>query len=159
MIAVLLDLAKWLVPGGLLVLPLLASVYFPAARRILLFSVPVPLFVASALGAWLWLDRESAVRRAVDSAVTEMVAGAEIAKLRATITAERQIAARRGVVAREAERRAMAAQAASRILEERLAEASEERETLHDEIEALLARPVDAACTVDAALLGRLRAR
>jgi hypothetical protein len=55
--------------------------------RALAFCIPVPVIAIAALAGWLWWDRTSAVRQAVDNAVTELVAGGEIAALKAELAA------------------------------------------------------------------------
>lgn len=60
------------------------------------FTLPVPLFVIAFAVGWWHFDKTSAVRRAVNDALTEAVAGAEIAALNAKLTErERQLAAGR----------------------------------------------------------------
>lgn len=66
------------------------------AWRIARISLPVPLFVIALAIGWWQLDKHSAVRRAVDDALTEAVAGAKIAALEAQLAEkERQLAAGR----------------------------------------------------------------
>lgn len=55
------------------------------AGRVLTLSLPVPLFVIALAVGWWQLDKHSAVRRAVDEALTEAVAGAKIAALEAQL--------------------------------------------------------------------------
>lgn len=55
------------------------------AWRIARISLPVPLFVIALAFGWWQLDKHSAVRRAVDDALTEAVAGAKIAALEAQL--------------------------------------------------------------------------
>lgn len=55
------------------------------AWRIARISLPVPLFVIALAVGWWQLDKTSAVRRAVDDALTEAVAGAKIAALEAQL--------------------------------------------------------------------------
>lgn len=55
------------------------------AGRVLTISLPVPLFVIALAVGWWQLDKHSAVRRAVDDALTEAVAGAKIASLEAQL--------------------------------------------------------------------------
>jgi hypothetical protein len=53
--------------------------------RVLTFCIPVPVVAIAAIAGWLWIDRTSAVRQAVDRATTELVAGGEIASLKAKL--------------------------------------------------------------------------
>ncbi len=48
-------------------------------------AIPVPLVVIALAVGWWQLDKHSAVRRAVDDALTEAVAGAKIAALEAQL--------------------------------------------------------------------------
>lgn len=129
------------------------------ALRILGLIIPVPLVVILAALAWLHLDKASAIRRAVDAKVTELVAGARIASLNAQIAAERQITLRMADLADERERRLRVALSAQLALAERLAVIRTEKEGLDDDLADLLARPVDRACAVDADLARGLRSR
>jgi hypothetical protein len=156
---VLVTLLKWGLPALILVAPIAASAWFPPARRVLMFALPIPLFVIAAAGAWLWLNQESAVLHAVQVRVKEMVAGAEIAALEARLEAEEKISAARGQVAAEANRRLMVEIDARVNLSQRLAAIQTENEILNDDLADLLSRPVARDCAVDPDLLGRLRAR
>lgn len=129
------------------------------AARILGLVIPVPLVVILAVLAWLHFDKASAVRRAVDDKVTELVAGARIASLTAQIAAQREIAARAADAAAEARRRASVALDAQLALAERMAALRAEKEGLDDDLADLLSRPVDRACAVDADMARRMRAR
>tara|TARA_R110002020_G_scaffold467027_4_gene690228 strand:+ start:38765 stop:39241 length:477 start_codon:yes stop_codon:yes gene_type:complete len=156
---ILVTILKWGLPAVLLLAPIIASAWFPQARRFLMFALPIPLFVMAAAGAWLWLNQESAVLHAVQVRVKEMVAGAEIAALEARLEAERQIAAARGAAAAEANRRLMVEINARTNLAARLAAIQTENEILNDDLADLLSRPVARDCAVDPDLLGRLRGR
>lgn len=129
-----------------------------AVWRVLGFTIPLPLGVILAALAWLHFDKTSAIRQAVDDRVTEMVAGAGIAALEAKLEAEQQIAAARAKLAAEANRRLLAEINARTNLAARLAAIQIENETLNDDLDDLLSRPVAGDCAVDAELLGRLRA-
>lgn len=61
------------------------SAILAIAGRVLTISLPVPLFVIALAVGWWQLDKHSAVRRAVDDALTEAVAGAKIASLEAQL--------------------------------------------------------------------------
>lgn len=120
------------------------------ARPILTFGVTLPAWLFLAGGLWLWVDRTSAVRTAVDGAVRELVAGAEIEALRARLDAERQIAAfLRG--------RAEALAAANAKFEAERSAAESENERLTDELDALKSQPVPGDCDVTSDFLERLR--
>lgn len=74
-------------------------------KPILTFGITLPLWVFMAAGLWLWLDRGSAVRVAVNDAVKELVAGAELnaAIAKATEEQRRRQAAVRALNAYRAE--------------------------------------------------------
>lgn len=120
------------------------------AGRALAIGITIPLWLILIAGAWLYFDRSSAIREAVDRAVTRLVDGAELEAARAREEALRKILADREIKA-ERDRAALAR------FSELLASAETEREGLADELAELAARPLDAACVVDRALLERLR--
>lgn len=60
---------------------------------ILTFGITLPVWFFLAAGGWLWWDKTSAVRQAVDKAVTELVAGAQIEALKAEATEQRRMRA------------------------------------------------------------------
>lgn len=121
-------------------------------RGVLVAGVTRPVWLMLAIGLWLYVDRGSAVRTAVDAAVTELVAGAEIAGLEARIAALETLNA-------EEAGRAMALEQANARFADQLGEAMIELDNANDEIAELLARPVDADCRVDGGLADRLRNR
>ena len=126
-------------------IPLLAI-----ARRVLFFSIPVPVALILAAWAWVTWDKHSAVRRAVDTAVTKLVDGAEIEAARAEIAALKQIQAER-------EREAAGDRAAFQKFAELLAASETENRNLADEIDRLERVPVNPECRVDQPFLDRLR--
>lgn len=132
--------------------PLLGS-----AAAFLTFGVTLPVWLFLAAGAWLYFDRSSAIRTAVDSAVTELVAGAELEAARATAEANDKLRLAAEARADEARRRARAAEAANAAFAERAAKARLLADNLEDEIDEILSAPVDSDCRVDRGLLERLR--
>jgi hypothetical protein len=64
-----------------------ASAAWAMLARVLTFCIPVPVIAIAAVAGWLWIDRTSAVRQAVDRATAELVAGGEIAALKARVAA------------------------------------------------------------------------
>lgn len=103
--------------------------------RVLRISVPIPLALIIAAGLWVCFDKASAVRMAVNKAVTELVAGAELDALQAQVIEERRL---RAFVEGKA---ASLAEANKRFEDARIA-AAVENEGLADEIEQLKARDV-----------------
>lgn len=113
-------------------------------------GITVPLWLLLAAGIWLHLDRTSAIRKAVDQAVTDLVAGAELEATKAREEGLRKIIADQQIKA-ERDRAALARFA------ELLMAAQTEKEGLADELAELEATPPPDACIVDRALLDRLR--
>lgn len=138
--------------GGLTIAKALA-----AAWRIASIAVPVPLALIAAAALWVHFDKASAVRRAVDDAVRETVAGAELAALAAERDAAQAMAAAQGEAARRAQAAAMAAAQARDALDKALDEAERINADMKAEIDDILAAPPPADCTAADPLLGRLR--
>jgi hypothetical protein len=126
---------------------------------VLAFVVPIPLILILAALAWVHFDKSSAIRKAVDDAVTELVAGAEIAALKAQAAAQREIATRSADAAREARRRLRVEATARTNLSIRLVAIQTENEMLNDDLDDLLSSPVAGDCAVDSVFIGRLRGR
>ncbi len=59
--------------------------------RLVSVAIPVPVVAIIAVLGWLQLDKASSVRRAVDRATAELVAGGEIAALQARLAQEAQL--------------------------------------------------------------------
>jgi hypothetical protein len=127
--------------------------------RIFGIVIPVPVVLILAALAWVHFDKHSSIRSAVNERVKELVAGAELAAIRAERDAERVIAARAMDAAREAERRSQIAIDAQAALAAALADVRAEKESLNAEIDDLLSRPVSDDCAVDRGLFDRLRSR
>lgn len=126
------------------------TAFLAIAWRVLSWCVPIPLALIAAAWAWVAIDKHSAVRKAVDKAVTELVSGAEIASLKAQLDAEKDISAfERG--------RAIAFQDASKWFEESRQQAVEDAEKLDAELEALKNQPPPERCEVTDELLRRSR--
>ncbi|MEM6381070.1 MAG: hypothetical protein AAF739_00215 [Pseudomonadota bacterium] len=113
-------------------------------------GVTIPLGLILAAGLWVHFDKSSTARAAVDRAVTELVAGAELRALRAKLSAAETIA-------NEERRRAAAAEAANTRFRTRLQDQTRDLETAQAELTDLLAQPINDQCVVDDALLERLR--
>lgn len=95
----------------------------------------------------------------VRQATAGLIAKAEIVALQAKLDAQQWIAARSAEAAREAARRLSVEATARTSLAARLLAIQTENEILNDDLADLLSRPVRDDCTVDADLLGRMRAR
>jgi hypothetical protein len=120
--------------------------------QLLSFGITLPLWIFLAAGVWLHLDKASAVRRAVDSAVTDLVAGAQISAANAKATALQAIVD-------EQNRKLAAEKQANRLFEERLAASHRTQLETEDAIQNLLARPVAGDCHVHNDVFGRLHNR
>lgn len=120
------------------------------AAKIAMLTIPVPVAVIAGGLVWIKVDKSSAVRRAVDEATTELVAGARIKALEATLDGERRLRM-------YAEGRAAAAAAANETFQDRLVLAELEKEGLADELAELQKRPAPDGCVVTDDLLERLR--
>jgi hypothetical protein len=119
---------------------------------ILTLGITLPVWAFLAAGAWWHFDKNSAIRRAVHDAVTELVAGEELEAERTRVRALTAIQA-------EQRRKIALLQAANQMFSERLAEAEREKQDMADEINELLDHPVAGDCAVDSDLLDRLRNR
>lgn len=117
---------------------------------ILTFGLTIPVWLILAVGLWVHFDKGSAVRQAVDRAVTELVTGAELEAERAKVQALEQINA-------ELRGRAAALDTANTRFSESLRAAQTDLEDANAQIADLLSRPVNDACSVDGSLLERLR--
>lgn len=115
-----------------------------------LVSIPIPLALIAAAWLWVTFDKSSAVRRAVDKATTELVAGAQLKALEATIDAERRLRM-------FADGKATAAADANKTYQDRLILSELENEGLANELAELQSRPAPDGCVIDRTLLDRLR--
>jgi hypothetical protein len=119
---------------------------------ILTFGLTIPVWLVLAVGLWVHFDKSSAVRQAVDRAVTELVTGAELEAERAKVQALEQINA-------ELRGRAAALDAANTRFSESLLAAQTDLEDANAQIADLLSRPVNNACAVDSSILERLHSK
>ncbi|MCA0276233.1 MAG: hypothetical protein LCH86_09525 [Proteobacteria bacterium] len=118
-----------------------------AVWRVLTVMIPIPLVLIIAAGIWVHFDKSSAVRRAVDKAVTELMAGAELDALKAQLAAEKTA---RAFLEGKA---ASLAEANQRFEDARIA-AERKNEGLSDELDELKAQA--PGTTVDQPMLDRL---
>ena len=125
----------------------------PAARgllSVLTFGITVPIGVILAVGLWIHFDKSSSIRDAVDRAVTELVAGAEL-------EAERSKVEAKDAIIKALKERASNLEAANTRFSESLQEAQADLENTNDQLQEMLSRPVNSSCSVDDDILGRLR--
>lgn len=130
---------SWAVVGG----------WLRGALRVLGTGVTIPLGVIIAAAIWWQIDKGSAIRTAVDRAVTELVAGEELAAAKAETDGLRAIL-------EEQKRRAALADIARKQFETQMAEAERQAGELADELADIQSRPVNDACLVDGGILDRL---
>jgi uncharacterized membrane protein len=71
----------------LVLFPILKSIW-NVIKPVLTISIPLPLFVLLLAGIFIYYDRESAITKAVNSAVTKLVAGSELAAKDAIIAGQ-----------------------------------------------------------------------
>lgn len=119
--------------------------------RVLTAGITIPLWFILAAGLWIHFDKSSAVRAAVHRAVADLVHSAELEAANAQVRALNAMQV-------ELQRQALRDRQALTKFADLLTAAESEKESLYDEIAELEAMPVSDACTVDGALLERLRA-
>jgi hypothetical protein len=124
---------------------------------ILVFTISLPLWVFLVAGVWLYVDRGSAIRTAVNKAVTQLVAGAELSALNAQLVEERRIRAWSDHQAEDAAKQADAERTERIALEGQLTLTASEKKESADDIAALKALPTPAGCTVDLQFYNGLR--
>ena len=74
-------------------------------KDVLTFTLPIPVFVVILTGIWYVYDKNSAVKHAVEKAVTQLVAGAELAAKDALIkTQQDQLEFQKAASARQEQR-------------------------------------------------------
>lgn len=125
---------------------------------VLSVSIPLPISVIALVAVFVFVDRETHARRMVDAAVTELVAGAEIARAEAERDIADELAAAAQRKAERAELRAEALERANRTFATHTASLAALNEEYENEIAALQANPAENACAdISDDDLGRLR--
>lgn len=128
-------------------------------RSLLTFGITLPVWAFIVVGAWLYLDRTSAVRVAVQNAATKLVAGAEIEALNAKLAEERRIRQWAEAKENEAKQIAEADRQSRQELETHQAQSRLENRKRKDDLVQFETRPTPDGCRVDQYLLDRLRNR
>lgn len=128
----------------------LATRALRGALTVLTFGITIPVGVILLAALWVHFDKGSSVRSAVDRAVIELVAGAELEAANARADAQAKIIA-------ELRTQSTVLELANDRFAERLRVAEVDLENANDEIQDLVARPVSDSCTVGVDLLERLR--
>lgn len=119
-------------------------------------AIPIPIFVLVAGGLWLWIDTGSRVRRAVDDAVINLVAGAQIDALEAKLGAERQLRIFTEGQRDEARRVQDEREKAKQEFSDKLVLSELESENYALEIDQLKKQKRPDGCTADDAYIGGL---
>ncbi len=158
MIELFLSATKYTAPAVIFAAPLVAlllptGVFF---RRILTFSVPLPVFVI--LGGLLfgWLNQQNAVVKATRETTQKLVAGAELEAAEKTVRAKNRVIAEMIRAADRASEIRAADAAAEARLAEHAREMAEENRILKDELNALLTKDTGSP-SVGRDLFNRLR--
>lgn len=118
----------------------------------LTFGILIPVWVILLVAGWFHFDKSSAIRLAVDKAVTELVAGAELEAERSRSTALQKIATER-------QQKLEREQAANRKFIDELATASRQLDDANEQIEKILSRPNRIVCDLDDDLFNGLRSK
>lgn len=113
---------------------------------VLTFGITLPVWAL--IAAWVFFHSEKSA--AVKDAVRELVAGAQIDAMQATLDNERKLR-----VAAEGEAKAL--KDANARFEKRAYAALVEQERIADELDDLKSRPAPDGCVVDQPLIDRLR--
>ena len=117
---------------------------------LLTFGITLPIWLLIAAVVWFHFDKTSAVRHAVDRALTQLVHSAELEAAQARAEGLAKIVER---MREQGERDRLAYQRFAELL----ATAEHRNGVLIDEIADMEAMPAPDSCTVDGALLDRLR--
>lgn len=120
--------------------------------KLLTFVIAIPIWLILIVGLWLYFDKSSDIRKAVDDAVKELVAGAELEAASAKIDALERIAA-------ENKRLADRLEKANRALDTEMLNTNRELENANADIEKLLSRPDRIRCDLDDDLYNGLRSK
>ena len=121
--------------------------------------LPIPLGLIAAAALWVWLDTGSRVRVAVNKAVTELISGAQIKALEATLEGERRLRMFAEGQRDEARRIQAKEEKARQEFADRLVLSEIQSENDAKEIDDLKKQPRPEGCTADDAYVDRLRNR
>jgi len=127
--------------------------------RVARISIPLPLGLIAAAAVWLWLDKASAVRTAVNDAVRELVAGSQIEALQEQLETQRQVNEAWRRLSEANARRYEKEREARMAFEQELEEARRADEDTQEEINDLSSKPAQGVGTVGPDLGRRLRNR
>lgn len=124
---------------------------------ILTYCIAIPIWILLIAGGWVWFDRTSAVRTAVNKAVTELVAGAQLEALNASLIEERRLRVWSDGKAEEQRKIADEERSARIDLETQLSLTDAEKKEMSDELAKIESLPPPADCRVDQQFLDGLR--
>ncbi len=122
------------------------------ALSVLTFGITIPLGVIIAVFLWFHFDKSSDIRKAVDGAVKELVAGAELEAANARVEALNKIALER-------QQRVERLELANRNYANKLADANTQLDNANERIEKILSRPNRAVCDLDDELFNGLQSK
>ncbi|RWI96421.1 MAG: hypothetical protein EOR22_06585 [Mesorhizobium sp.] len=138
-----------------------AAIVFAWLRKwvwpVLSFGITLPVWAFLVAGTWLYFDKASAIRTAVNQAVTKLVAGAEIEALNAKLVEERRIRQWSEQKVDEANQIAETERQAREDLEKHNALSRLDNRKRKDDLDQIEARPTPDGCRVDEFLFNRLR--
>ncbi len=129
------------------------------AAKVLTFGITLPVWAFLAAAAWAHVDKGSAVRTAVDDAVTELVAGAEIRALESQVAGMRRLKDFAEGQRDEARRIQAVTEKNARRFADELVLSELQKETDDKEIAELQAQPRDPGCEPDPSYIDSLRNR
>lgn len=136
---------------------LIAKRFLKPVISFLAIGVTIPVWIIIGIVVWFHFDKSSDIRTAVDRAVTDLVAGEEIAAANARAEGEARLR-RMALDAYDKEvKRREAVEGQLHAFADSLSESNLKRRELGNETENLLSRPVPDGCVVDDDLFGRLR--
>lgn len=119
-------------------------------------TLPIPIALLVAGYVWVLMDKQSAIRAAVNKAVTEIVAGAELKAAAQEVENQKLLRALAEDKLAEELRRVNIVQAANKSYADKLATANEEKDALEHEIAEMENLPPPDRCLVGDDLFNRL---
>ncbi|PBB41786.1 hypothetical protein CK222_21775 [Mesorhizobium sp. WSM3866] len=124
---------------------------------VLSFGITLPVWAFLIAGTWLYFDKASAIRTAVNQAVTKLVAGAELEALNAKLTEERRIRQWAEAKVDETNRLAEIDRQAREDLEKQSNLSRLDNRKRKDDLVQIEARALPDGCRVDEFLFNRMR--
>lgn len=125
--------------------------------KVLTIGIIIPIWLILLVLGWSYIDKNWSVKRAVNKAVTELVAGAELKAAAATIENEKRLRTFAEGSLLEAKLRAEAAERANTKFQVELEEKEKENEELEKELQTVADLPLSGECKPTPELLNSLR--